>query len=110
MERADQLNLEHHLITHYLKISALALGRPNILIVLKGIQWSRISTRSDCEKLILDAWGVNSGLADCLKLLRKFIAFRMRKKGLHAALMEYFEQECVELELNKKLAAFLSGS
>ena len=27
MERADQLNLEHHLITHYLKISALSLGR-----------------------------------------------------------------------------------
>ena len=75
-----------------------------------GIQWSRISTRSDCEKAILDAWVVNSGLADCLKLLREVIAFRMRKKGLHADLMENFEEECVEFELNKKLAAFLSGS
>ena len=110
MERAEQLNLEHHLITHYLKISGLALGRPNILIILKGIQWSRISTRSDCEKAILGAWVVNSGLADCLKLLREVIAFRMRKKGLHADLMENFEEECVEFELNKKLAAFLSGS
>ena len=80
MKRAEQLNLEHHLIAHYLKISGLALGRPNILIVLKGIQWSRISTRSDCEKAILDAWVVNSGLAGCLKLLREVIAFRMRKK------------------------------
>ena len=36
MKRAEQLNLERHLITHYLKISGLALGRPNILIVLRG--------------------------------------------------------------------------
>ena len=108
--KAERLNLEHHLIARYLKISTLALGRSNKLIVLKGIQRSPNRTRSDYEKAILDAWSVDSGFTDYLELLRKVIAFRMRKKGLHAGLMENFEQECVEFELNKKLAAFLSGS
>ena len=80
------------------------------MIVLKGIQQSPNRTRSDYEKAILDAWSVDPGFTDYLELLRKVIAFRMRKKGLHAGLMENFEQECVEFELNKKLAAFLSGS
>ena len=109
-DKAERLNLEHQLIARYLKISTLALGRSNKLIVLKGIQRSPNRTRSDYEKAILDAWSVDPGFTDYLELLRKVIAFRMRKKGLHAGLMENFEQECVDFELNKKLAAFLSGS
>tara|TARA_B100001057_G_scaffold425914_1_gene449670 strand:+ start:73 stop:885 length:813 start_codon:yes stop_codon:yes gene_type:complete len=109
-ERAEQLNLDHHLITRYLKISALALGRPKVLIVLKGIQQSPNRTRSDYEKAILDAWSVDPGFTDYLELLRKVIAFRMRKKKPQSVLLENFEQECIEFELNKKLAAFLSGS
>ena len=109
-EMAEKLNLKHRLITRYLKISALALGRSNILIVLKGIQQSPNRTRSDYEKAILDAWSVDPGFTDYLELLRKVIAFRMRKKKPQSVLLENFEQECIEFELNKKLVDFLSGS
>ena len=80
------------------------------MIVLKGIQQSPNRTRSDYEKAILDAWSVDPGFTDYLELLRKVIAFRMRKKKPQSVLLENFEQECIEFELNKKLAAFLSGS
>jgi len=109
-DKAEWLNLKHQLIARYLKISTLALGRSNELIVLKGIKRSPNRTRSDYEKAILDAWSVDPGFTDYLELLRKVIAFRMRKKGLRTGLMENFEQECVDFELNKKLAAFLSCS
>lgn len=109
-DKAEWLNLKHQLIARYLKISKLALGRSNKLIVLKGIKRSPNRTRSDYEKAILDAWSVDPGFTDYLELLRKVIAFRMRKKGLRAGLMANFEQECVDFELNKKLAAFLSCS
>ena len=109
-DKAERLNLEHQLIARYLKVSTLTLVRSNKLIVLKGIQRSPNRTRTDYEKAILDAWSVDPGFTDYLELLRKVIAFRMHKKGLHAGLMENFEQECVEFELNKKLAAFFSGS
>tara|TARA_B100001057_G_scaffold335602_1_gene336308 strand:+ start:495 stop:656 length:162 start_codon:yes stop_codon:yes gene_type:complete len=34
-DKAERLNLEHHLIARYLKISTLAMSRPNILIIKK---------------------------------------------------------------------------
>ena len=109
-EVAAQLNLEHRFIARYLQVSVLALSRSNVLTVLKAIQKSPNRSRSEYEKAIVDAWSVDPGFGDYLELLRQVIAFRMRKKGLHAGLIENFEQECVEFELNKKLAGFFSGS
>ena len=107
---AARLKLKHQLITHYLKISALSLDRSNRLIVLKGIQKSPNRTRAEYEKAIIDSWSVDPDCSDYLELLRKVLSFRMRKKGLYARLSEDLEQECVDLELNKKLATLFLGS
>lgn len=109
-EKAVQLKLEHHLIAHYLKVSALALRRSNILMLLKGVQKSPNHSRSEYEKAILDAWSFDPGFGEYLELLRKVIAFRIRKKNPDMALLKSFEQEYIEFELNKKLAAFILGS
>ena len=109
-ERAKLLNLEHQLVVRYLTISAAALTRSNMLIILKGIQKSPNRSRSDYEKAIIDAWSADPGFSEYLNLLRKVIAFRIRKRKLYFNLLENFEPECIEFELNKRLAAFFSGS
>lgn len=109
-ERAKLLNLEHRLVARYLMISAAALTRSNMLIVLKGIQKSPNRSRSDYEKAIIDAWSADPGFSEYLNLLRKVVAFRIRKRRLYFSLLENFEPECIEFELNKRLAAFFAGS
>ena len=109
-ERAKLLNLEHHLVARYLTISAAALTRSNMLIILKGIQKSPNRSRSDYEKAIIDAWSADPGFSEYLNLLRKVVAFRIRKRRLYFSLLENFEPECIEFELNKRLAAFFAGS
>jgi len=106
-ERAKLLNLSHHLIAKYSSISALELNRSNSLILLKRIQQSPNRTRSDYENAIMNAWRADPDFEEYLNLLRKVITFRMRKKGLYTTLADNFEQECIDFELNKKLANFL---
>ena len=106
-ESASWLDLAHPEISRCQQDSVLAVQRANKLILLKAVQQSPHRSRSDYEKSILGAWILDPDCDVYLDLLRKVVAYRLRKKNQYRILMEDFDREVVEFEVTKKLVRYL---
>ena len=106
-ESASWLDLAHPEISRCQQDSVLAVQRANKLILLKAVQQSPHRSRSDYEKSILGAWILDPDCDVYLDLLRKVVAYRLRKKNQYRILMEDFDREVVEFEVTKKLVEYL---
>ena len=106
-ESASWLNLAHPEICRCKEDSVLAIQRANKQILLKAVQQSPLRSRSDYEKSILEAWILDPDCDAYLDMLRKVVAYRLRKKNQYKLLMEDFNREIVEFEVTKKLVKYL---
>ena len=107
-DSASLLDLTHPGISLCLDESTLAVERANQQIVLKAIKQSPLRSRSDYEKSILKAWALDPDCDVYLDLLRKVVAFRLRRTKQYGLLAEEFRREIVEFEVTKKLVRFLA--